>query len=162
MFSRSYNNCAWFNTMSKNSVAAQITPCKHCVAAQIMCKLCEALAVVLVLSTVQGLCRAGSSSPSDDRVELALPLQKPCFSVVQLWSSKWNNYVAIYIKLTQPLIALYTYTLGSAIILPVITTAQVSIASWWKNTLSPQWAIFRDKQWKRFIGCLTAQSAITT
>ena len=38
--------------------------------------MCDALAVVLALSTVQGLYNAGSGSPSEDWRELVLPLQK--------------------------------------------------------------------------------------
>ena len=38
--------------------------------------MCDALAVALVVSTVQGLYSAGSGSPSEDWEEFAIPLQK--------------------------------------------------------------------------------------
>ena len=51
----------------------------------------------LVLSRVQRLYSAGSSSPGQDHGESALTLQKQCFvSVLQVWSSKQTNYAAIY------------------------------------------------------------------
>ena len=55
----------------------------------------------------------GSSSPSENRGELALPSQKQnfCFSVLQFCSSKQINCAAISVllyTLTQPLIVMYT------------------------------------------------------
>ena len=53
--------------------------------------LCDALAVVLVVSTVRGLYSAGSGSPSEDWEELAIPLQKQKISVSLCCSCELPN-----------------------------------------------------------------------